>query len=1419
MKPFHYAVFLGLLAVGLGGSVLLVPHQDELGLMFFKARQYPQARRILEERLAAGEHSIDVVVPLAEILVQSGDVERALALLRRFPVRPAERIALAKRIGQFERYGQLTWDYLHTLEEINRTKRSEDTLRELANLYRYFNLTEQLAATLGELIAHCAAGPSDFAELANLEAIEGRPSHAAQTLDELGRRHPEAVTGATVEFLISVLLDAGDTVRAEERAVWWLARHNLPEEAIRLAGLMDSRGKPGLGLRLLKPFDAAADTNPPLLAEWIQLQMAAGAPQAAFERLEILRRTRRIPEELAEPFVELALARHDLDSAIALAEEKGLERFPNWLLANLAETAMAEKRDDFVHRMVARLKGDFLAARPLLGARLALARGDRAGAVDWLRRAAADPQLRGADRLAVAGHYMHLGRRQEAFEQVSEVPLENLAEAELVEAARIYGNLDKATEGAQRFDPLRLRGGHPGAAAGWALLAAGAGRGHEALALLGSLPGTSLSEDVLKDLYYTAADHKEPDLAAECARRLYKNRGGDDNRLLLATALTGAGQPVEALPHLRALIARRGHDDAERNSINEAYTAALRSAAQHSEPATAVELRAELRAFWTAQLKRAGLDEKHRLNMIYGMLEIQAWDEALPSLAELAQRHAELVPLYVQSAVEAGRKPDAVSFLKSELDRKDLKPADRETRLYALIEHGGNDVALPYISRLAWSSGGPWIVAYEDALRKLGRMEELAAFWRSQARLPGASAEEKRSLAFKLLDAARKDWALEIFLDLAGTAKPDQQDISDLLFLWGPKPGMEALTWLEQRARGSTGEERAAWWKHMLALGAAKRVAVMGAESVPEPGQGGSLLETYLRAQAQLGDNRSFAAALTREIGAVDDPERARSLARLARESGVAAAAETAYSRLLTLAASDLEALHWLGMYSFTRANYSAAERHLQPLLQDAQGSYEDNFYYAELLWRKGDRRAARAYYGRALRLIERLPAPPPEARAAYAHSLAHCGFIEKALSEFRTLVGARPDNADVRADFVALLLEESRYGEAGQVLSGDAGSNGRLIELRAQLLAATARKPEALRLMEDFTSVYPDRARALAGLASLDVSTGRQRQARGLLRRAASLEPENEDFGRAIQDLDREQSPRIETEALSRSIQGAQSEDLMRVVGEQVMGAFRLHFGVDQDVASVRSVRSPEGKVAPFRGVLRRGEASVQYELEDGMRLEGTVDGGETGPGAGASVVHPDGKGASTLRIELGRPYWEFAESLAGGGTRDRVEIRKETVLGPRLSARLGAALNRYSLQHLSGAGTSVAGQGAVTFRLATQPNVNLEYNFDGEYRLSAATRVGPDGAEFHPLPLVSREVHSVSIAAGGRLTRTLEGNAASGFAIDRFGGRAPFVSMSLKYAGRGRFGAGIDLDRRLYFLDTARTVTTIGGRLTFRF
>ncbi len=1419
MKRLHYAVFLCLLTVGFGASLLLVPGRDELGLLYFKARKNNEAQSILEQRLRAGEHSIDIVIPLADLYIQSGNVDRALALLRRFPARPGQRIALAERIGQFERYGQLTREYLHTLEQINRMKRSAETLRELAGFYRYFNEVGPLAATLEELNRHYSATPGELMELANLEAIGGQFARAASTLELLEKRYPKAITGDTVEFLISVLLDAGEGGRALERATRWLDQHFTPNEAVRLAGLLDSRGEPALGLRLLEPLAAITGSNPLLLSEWVHLQIATGASDTAFERLNVLRAAKRLPEEMTETFFELAFARHDTELAIRAAEERGFARLPGWLLTNLAEAAMAEKREDLVRQLGASLKPDFLRTKPLLAARLAMARGDHADAENWLRQAAADPHLPDGDRLALAENYLQAGHQGDALDQVSQVRLENLPADGVMEAARIYQNLGKASEAVGRFVSFRARGTE--AAAAWALLAASSGRGREVATWLESLSGPVVSEGLLKELYYAASDHKDAQLALVCAQRLYQQHPADPNRLLLATALTDSGKPGEALPHLRALLARPVQTGVPQATLEETYTTALRVAARKSGPATTPQLRAELREFWTAKLKHPGVDEKQRLDLIYGLLEIQAWNEALPPLADLARKRPELTPLYIESAAEAGRKQEAVTFLKAQLDRPDLTAANREAFLYALMEHGGYEVSLPYIRQLAWASVGPWVAAYEDALRKLNRTSELAASWKHRAALPGASVEERRSLAFNLIETGRKEWALAIFRDLAQTAKPDSTDVANLLFLWGPKPGADAVAWLEQRARESTGSERAAWWSHLLELGAADRVAAMAQGNLPPSGQGGVLLGAYLRALIQLGQSRPFADAIAREMPALQDSDKARELARLARDSGIDRAAEYAYSRLWTLEPQDPEALHWLGTYAFSRANYSTAEERLRVLLSVTEGAYDDNFYYAEILWRKGDRSAARIYYARALRAIERIPDAPPGALAEHAQALARCGFIERSLKEFRALLAAWPDKQNLRADFVALLLENERYGEARSVLNAAGSADGsRLTELRAQLLADTAQKKEALDLLSDFTDAHPDAASALSSLALLDEGVTRNRQAQALLAQAAALEPLNEDFHKALQDLEQEQAPQADTGVTRRTIQGQQSEDLMRVIGNEVLGgAFHLHLEYDQDAVSVNSVTTPNRVVGPFRGVLHQGEASVQYETENGLRVEGDAYASDAGPGAGAAVAVPDSQGTTTVRLDLNRPYWEFAQSLADGGTRSRVEVTRETVLSPRLSASLTAALNRYSLRQVSDAASSAAAQGRVTYRLLPHPQLSLEYNLDAEYKLSVATLPAVNGPQFHPLPLLNREVHSAGVMIAGQPVRHLQATVAAGYAVDRLGGRAPFVSANLNYKDRGRFGAGIDFDRRLYFLNTAQTVTTFGGHFSFRF
>jgi hypothetical protein len=109
-------------------------------------------------------------------------------------------------------------------------------------------------------------------------------------------------------------------------------------------------------------------------------------------------------------------------------------------------------------------------------------------------------------------------------------------------------------------------------------------------------------------------------------------------------------------------------------------------------------------------------------------------------------------------------------------------------------------------------------------------------------------------------------------------------------------------------------------------------------------------------------------------------------------------------------------------------------------------------------------------------------------------------------------------------------------------------------------------------------------------------------------------------------------------------------------------------------------------------------------------------------------------------------------------------------------------------------------------------RPQLTLDYAFDSEFRIGS-------GRNPAALPLVDREVHSASVGVTKSLARSLELSGAAGYAVDRLGGSSPFFSVNARYAPRGHLGAQALYDRRLYLLGTARTVTTFGAGLWWRF
>jgi hypothetical protein len=301
---------------------------------------------------------------------------------------------------------------------------------------------------------------------------------------------------------------------------------------------------------------------------------------------------------------------------------------------------------------------------------------------------------------------------------------------------------------------------------------------------------------------------------------------------------------------------------------------------------------------------------------------------------------------------------------------------------------------------------------------------------------------------------------------------------------------------------------------------------------------------------------------------------------------------------------------------------------------------------------------------------------------------------------------------------------------------------------------------------------------------------------------------------------MEREQALQIHVDGENRTIQGSEREDLIHLHMEGKIGeSLRLQFTADQDAASLSSLRFTDGHVASLKTIRQRGEGSLEREWKDGIRLKGSIFTGGPAPGIGLTVNRPDAAGATTAVIEKGRPYWEIPEALAQSGTRDRAAVRREVTWGSRLSAHLEAAWNRYGLKQVSHAAESASASGAVTWSLLREPGVMLEYYVDGEYRLSAKPALDAGGNRFEPLPLVTHEVHGARVGFSKSVNRNIRVSGASGIAVDRFGGHAPFVNLSMDYAPRGHFGGHISFDRSLYYLDSARTVTTFGAGFYWRF
>jgi len=1024
LAPAHYILLAVIIAASLGASVLLIPNEGDIALLYFKDGQYETAKRVFLDQLAPGPLSTSTVKTLTELHLAFGDVDEAVTSMERFTRDHPSNIEAVRRLGKYYQYAQRPHQYLLTLEQLSRLEPSEDNLRELSSTYDFVGEYDKQIAILQTLVERYPENRQDFLELAYLQASRGLLAASVATLHKFEALHPDAVTAETTELLVSLTLDLGHPDLALAHASRWLSRQPHAETAARFASVLHERGQTAQALRLLQPFESAASDSPYVLATLTQLEIAHGDGDHAFARLRPLYSDGRLPDSAFESFISLSLSRQDVALAFEAVQGRGLSPLPDWLRLHLADAAVSANHPALARWLIRSPSDDFLEDYPVLAGQLALTRADLVSTAHWVAKAKANPSLSIQQKATLAELLDRIGREQDAFDVLVHLAsLDDAPDASIAALAGHYLRRGETADGLVVFERLRSRRPSPEIDGGWARLAAGAGQANRVIAWLDAAAG-EVGDQLLTDLYFIASDNGETALSVVSAEELYRRRAGNRERFLLSNALMAAGRPADALPHLRRLLPG-GHEE------ETAYAAALSAALEQGAP-----VGEELRTWLAQELAEPGLPAARRAELVYSLLALEAYATVLPALADLAHQQADpWLFAYVEAAVKAGRETELVEFLREELGRTERSAKAKEAHLYALMEHGGDAAALPYLREFARIPGGSWVFAYEAALRRLARHGELLAFWRGRAARTDLSSLERRSVADNLLQAGQKELAEQVLLGLANDAPPDSRDVSQLLYLWGPRPASWDLDWLQARAQASAGAARAAWMNHLTNAGAARRAMAVVGERWALSRWESAVLDAYLDALRAVQDGAALSAVVDPQIDLESDPRRLRRFGRLSVEFGQDATAYKAYTKLLSVAPDDPEALKRLGILAYFEADYSLTRHYLSRYLRLREGDYETHYYYGEAL-RRTDQAAAAVHYERALRQIEYASEMSLVMRVMRALVLHRTGRTEESLAAFETLLAERPDDKTLRADYIALLLDQRRPGAAHRILS-----------------------------------------------------------------------------------------------------------------------------------------------------------------------------------------------------------------------------------------------------------------------------------------------------------------------------------------------------------------------------------------------
>jgi hypothetical protein len=388
-------------------------------------------------------------------------------------------------------------------------------------------------------------------------------------------------------------------------------------------------------------------------------------------------------------------------------------------------------------------------------------------------------------------------------------------------------------------------------------------------------------------------------------------------------------------------------------------------------------------------------------------------------------------------------------------------------------------------------------------------------------------------------------------------------------------------------------------------------------------------------------------------------------------------------------------------------------------------------------------------------------------------------------------------------------------------IVTEKSSSTLRVALAKVRMKLAVGDTVSGFKILDELEESYGSHLALLQTKAFAAQQVGMWQRALQHLQKAKNLNTENEDLEVAWDSILEEQRSFFRLGFLIKRLGSTAIEQGLYIQGKQLFEDHSKHlrYLIERETIRTRSVQKVNGIIEGYKGSSIRGELHLVKDRVEGVQLIGSLFVSENNLGLGASYRKLDFKGDNTFYLQWRKAYWGFIESLVGDGIRDRIAFRRHQRIKQNLIANTEAAFNIYGIDNIYNAGSTFSLDGELYYLYKiSNPSLAFGYGLSAEYVINKKEKINSLGT-YHPLPLASREVHSLTAELSYQRTQKLLMRGLIGYSIDRLGSQGYLLRTSLTYYLIPTISWHLLIDHHLSLSGGAEAVDTLKTELTWYF